>query len=97
MAFEYLTRRFARLIWVPGNHELWTTNHSPEAVRGVARYEALVELARGFGVLTPEDPSLLWPESNSPLYIVPLGCRRYSSTQTVSSSAAQANTWSAEI
>ena len=33
MAFEYLTRRFARLIWVPGNHELWTTNHSPEAGR----------------------------------------------------------------
>jgi 3',5'-cyclic AMP phosphodiesterase CpdA len=72
MAFEYLTRRFARLIWVPGNHELWTTSRSPEAVRGVARYEALVELARGFGVLTPEDPYLLWPESDRPLYIVPL-------------------------
>jgi 3',5'-cyclic AMP phosphodiesterase CpdA len=71
-AFEYLAQRFARLIWVPGNHELWTTSRSPEAARGEARYQALVELARGFGVLTPEDPYLLWPGSERPVYIVPL-------------------------
>jgi 3',5'-cyclic AMP phosphodiesterase CpdA len=74
MAFEYLARRFARLIWVPGNHELWTTSRSPEAARGAARYEMLVQLARSFGVLTPEDPYVLWPGSDRPrpLYIVPL-------------------------
>jgi hypothetical protein len=72
MAFEFLVQRFARVIWVPGNHELWTTSRSPGAARGVARYEALVELACGFGVVTPEDPYLIWPGSEPPLYIAPL-------------------------
>jgi 3',5'-cyclic AMP phosphodiesterase CpdA len=72
MAFEYLIQRFAQVIWVPGNHELWTTSRSPKAARGVARYEVLVELARSFGVLTPEDPYIPWPEGDRSLYIVPL-------------------------
>jgi 3',5'-cyclic AMP phosphodiesterase CpdA len=72
MAFEYLIQRFARVIWVPGNHELWTTSRSATAARGVARYEVLVELARGFGVLTPEDPYVRWPGSDRPIFIVPL-------------------------
>jgi hypothetical protein len=31
LAFQDLTERFARVIWVPGNHELWTTSLSPGA------------------------------------------------------------------
>src|SRR6201996_5641558 len=50
-----LANRFARVIWVPGNHELWTLPSDPVALRGVARYEALVKVCRRFGVLTPED------------------------------------------
>jgi 3',5'-cyclic AMP phosphodiesterase CpdA len=71
LAFGRLRSRFARLIWVPGNHELWTTDGSA-AARGEARYQALVALARSFGVITPEDPYPLWPESERPLRIVPL-------------------------
>ena len=47
-----LANRFARVIWVPGNHELWTLPSDPVAVRGVARYEALVKVCRRFGILT---------------------------------------------
>jgi hypothetical protein len=36
------------------------------------RYQALVALARSFGVITPEDPYPLWPGSERPLRIVPL-------------------------
>ena len=64
MRFRLLKRRFGRLIWVPGNHELWTTDDapgSPQAARGEARYAALVALARSFGVITPEDPYPIWP------------------------------------
>lgn len=71
-AFEHLASRFARLIWVPGNHELWTTDRSPGATGGEARYQELVALARSFGVITPEDPYPLWPGSDRPLHIVPL-------------------------
>jgi 3',5'-cyclic AMP phosphodiesterase CpdA len=72
MAFGYLRSRFARLIWVPGNHELWTTDPSPGATRGEARYQALVALSRSFGVITPEDPYPVWPGSDRSLRIVPL-------------------------
>lgn len=74
-AFALLQRRFARLIWVPGNHELWTTDNapgSPQGARGVERYAALVALARSFGVITPEDPYPIWPGSNRCIILAPL-------------------------
>lgn len=51
-----LANRFAQVIWVPGNHELWTHPREDSPLRGVARYDRLVEICRGLGVLTPEDP-----------------------------------------
>jgi 3',5'-cyclic AMP phosphodiesterase CpdA len=50
-----LAPRFARVVWVPGNHELWTLP-DVETLRGEAKYRALVALCRAHGVLTPEDP-----------------------------------------
>ncbi len=60
-AFSLLSRRFARLLWVPGNHELWTVPSRHDELRGQARYERLVEVCRSYGVLTPEDPYVTWP------------------------------------
>ena len=54
--FRQLTRKFRQVVWVPGNHELWTLPGATPRLRGVALYERLVALARGHGVLTPEDP-----------------------------------------
>ena len=59
--FETLGPRFAQLVWTPGNHELWRENNASDAPRGVERYQALVELARSHGVLTPEDAYPNWP------------------------------------
>ena len=39
-ALAYAVAQFARVFWVPGNHELWTAN--ADDARGVAKYEALV-------------------------------------------------------
>lgn len=50
---ETLGPRFARLLWVPGNHELWAMPGEPS---GEARYQAMVALCRRYGALTPEDP-----------------------------------------
>ena len=61
LAFEILAPRFARLIWVPGNHELWTEPRTPGAPRGIERYTALIELARRYNVTTPEDPEVNQP------------------------------------
>ncbi|MBN8616402.1 MAG: metallophosphoesterase [Deltaproteobacteria bacterium] len=56
-----LAPRWARLFWVPGNHELWTVRRTGETDRGLARYENLLECCRAHGVLTPEDAYLEWP------------------------------------
>ncbi|WBT07891.1 metallophosphoesterase [Corynebacterium sp. SCR221107] len=49
-----LRKRFARVIWVPGNHELFS--RSTDRHQGRAKYDELVEGCRRIDVLTPEDP-----------------------------------------
>lgn len=61
---EIAVRRFARVLWVPGNHELWTD--AGTARGGRDKYEALVARCRALGVLTPEDPYALWPGPGGP-------------------------------
>jgi len=73
-AFDALTRRFARVFWVPGNHELWGV---PEAdggpvIVGEERYRTLVSYAREYGVVTPEDPYETWHGPDGPCTIAPL-------------------------
>ena len=36
LALELLIPRFARLLWVPGNHDLWTLADDPSPLRGEA-------------------------------------------------------------
>ena len=73
-ALALLVDRFARVLLTPGNHDLWASGNG--GPRGVARYEAVIELARGHGVLTPEDPDLEWPGRCPPgidrLMLVPM-------------------------
>lgn len=71
-ALSILTRRFARLLWVPGNHDLWTIPPHPGEPRGEERYRRLVEVCRDFGVLTPEDPFAVWPGEGPPCVLAPL-------------------------
>lgn len=69
---QIVTRRFARVFWIPGNHELWTVPNDPEGLRGEAKYQQLVQICRSYGVLTPEDPFVLWPGGSKSLLIAPL-------------------------
>ena len=67
-----LTQRFATVIWVPGNHELWTYPDDPTDLRGKLRYLHLVEICRSLGVTTPEDPYPVWEGTGGPITITPL-------------------------
>jgi 3',5'-cyclic AMP phosphodiesterase CpdA len=67
-----LANRFTRVIWAPGNHELWTLPADPVQLRGERRYEALVQVCRRFGVVTPEDPFPVWPGPDGPVAVAPL-------------------------
>jgi predicted phosphodiesterase len=71
---EVATARFQRVLWVPGNHELWTLPSSvdPDGLRGEARYQRCVAICREHGVLTPEDPYVAWPGDGPPCVLAPL-------------------------
>ena len=55
-ALDRLVPPFAKVIWTPGNHDLWCPPDATDRTRGQARYDELVEICRGYGALTPEDP-----------------------------------------
>ncbi|MYA11681.1 MAG: metallophosphoesterase [Gemmatimonadetes bacterium] len=70
--FELLTGKFRQVVWVPGNHELWTVPRTTPPLSGVALYERLVRVARSHGVLTPEDPYPVVEHPAGPVLIAPL-------------------------
>ena len=70
--FDALNRKFRQLVWVPGNHELWTRPGRAGGLRGAALYEKLVDIARRHGVITPEDPWPLFPHPSGEVLIAPL-------------------------
>jgi 3',5'-cyclic AMP phosphodiesterase CpdA len=67
-----LSERFARVVWVPGNHELGTHRSDPVRLRGEERYLHLVDVCRRLGVVTPEDPYPVWTGTDGPVVIAPL-------------------------
>lgn len=71
-ALSLLSERFATVVWVPGNHELWTMPEDRVQLRGEARYRYLVEACRRMGVMTPEDPYPVWNGRGGPVTIAPL-------------------------
>jgi 3',5'-cyclic AMP phosphodiesterase CpdA len=71
-ALTLLAGRFAKVVWAPGNHELWTHPQDPVDLRGEKRYLQLVELCRRLGVLTPEDPYHVWQGEGGPVTVAPL-------------------------
>jgi predicted phosphodiesterase len=70
VALDALGSRFQRLIWVPGNHELWTTSQA--GPRGQAKYDRMVAICRSRGVLTPEDEYVIWDGPHERFLIAPL-------------------------
>src|SRR5260370_32454819 len=71
-ALGILAGRYDRVLWAPGNHELWTRRADPVTARGAQRYGLLVEMCRGLGVGTPEDRYPVWDGPDGPVTIAPL-------------------------
>ena len=71
-ALTLLSGRFAKVVWAPGNHELWTPPKDPVQLRGQARYQRLVQLCRSLGIVTPEDDYPVWTGPGGPVTVAPL-------------------------
>jgi len=95
-ALDVLSRRFGRLLWVPGNHDLWTIPSKAGDPRGQAKYERLVEICRSYGVLTPEDPYVTWTGEGPPCILAPTFILYDYSFRPDDVPADQAIAWAAE-
>jgi predicted phosphodiesterase len=71
-ALQVLTSKFDRILWVPGNHELWTVQQDSNSVCGQAKYEQLAALCRSYGAVTPDDPYVMWTGEGEPCVLAPL-------------------------
>jgi len=69
---QLLLPRWKQLIWVPGNHELWTPPKEQDGLRGDHRYRRFVAICQHLGVLTPEDPYVEWPGEGPQRFLCPL-------------------------
>src|SRR5262249_52595883 len=67
-----LRERYAKVIWTPGNHDLWTLREDPIQLRGDGRYRALIQMCKASDILTPEDEFAVWSGPTGPMTIVPL-------------------------
>ena len=72
LAFDSLQPKYKQIVWVPGNHELWSVASEGIALRGVTRYERMVELCRAHGVITPEDPYPVVTIDDTSVRVVPM-------------------------
>lgn len=94
-ALDLLCSRFARVIWVPGNHELWVGRFKA-TMSSVAKYDALVAVCRQFGAITPEDEYPLWQGEGGSHRIVPLHLLYDYSFRPLSVPEASAVDWAVE-
>ena len=70
-ALDKLGEKFARIFWVPGNHDLYTYPEGSPLI-GEARYLRQVDICRAAGVITPEDPFVRWPGPGPRYLLVPM-------------------------
>ncbi|MCP5046798.1 MAG: metallophosphoesterase [bacterium] len=96
VALSLLKPRFKQLIWVPGNHDLWTLPSQPNQLRGEARYRRMVSICRDYGVLTPEDPYVVFPSGGHNYLVVPMFLLYDYSFRPAEIPAEKAVEWAAE-
>lgn len=72
LALDVLQPKFKQLLWVPGNHDLWTLPGNDDALRGEALYLAHAEICQTRGVITPEDPYPTWSGEGPACRLAPL-------------------------
>ena len=70
-ALDQACAKFSKVFWVPGNHELWSLKNSEDG-HGESKYLHLVAICREYGVHTPQDPYVDWPDPDRPAQIAPL-------------------------
>lgn len=71
--FSKASECFDTVWWCPGNHELYTLpDKSRVETRGEQKYQECVDIAREYGILTPEDDFVVWEGLGGSCIIAPI-------------------------
>lgn len=67
-----LKSKFSKIIWVPGNHDLWTFPLNSYSLKGEEKYKKMVSICHEYGVLTPEDEYPIYRNDGKEYCVVPI-------------------------
>ncbi len=71
-ALSILKQKFDKIIWVPGNHDLWSFPLNSKSLKGKDKYAKLVSICHKHGVYTPEDEYLIYKATTKEYCLVPI-------------------------
>jgi predicted phosphodiesterase len=71
-ALSVLNLKFGKIIWVPGNHDLWTFPLNNISLRGEEKYNKLVSICHEYGAYTPEDKYLNFNHEGNNYCLAPI-------------------------
>ncbi len=70
-AISILKKKFDKIIWTPGNHDLWTFPLKEDGLKGVEKYNSLVSICQENGITTPEDEYIIYKNDLKDYCLVP--------------------------
>lgn len=71
-ALTILKQKFKEIIWVPGNHDLWTFPLNSYGLKGADKYKRLVSICHKYQVYTPEDEYPIIKIHKKPYCLAPI-------------------------
>ncbi len=71
-ALSVLTPKFKKIVWTPGNHDLWTHRLNKNVLKGENKYQKLVSICQKYGAITPEDEYPKYSDKKVVYVIVPI-------------------------
>lgn len=70
-ALSILSHRFAKVIWTPGNHDLWS-HPATDSLVGVNKYQHLLDICHQYKIITPEDDYIEWTGEGTRCWLIPM-------------------------
>ena len=71
-ALSELNLKFSKIIWTPGNHDLWTFPLNSYSLKGEEKYNRLVSICHEYGVCTPEDEYSIYQDNGKEYCLAPI-------------------------
>jgi len=69
-ALNHLFEKFKQIIWVPGNHDLWSSQKNDAELYGEEKYKKMVSICHSYNTITPEDQYVKFASGTNKCFII---------------------------